>query len=536
MTLKSKQSIIELPTSYADKLGLLYTNNVSIEHKKALGQYFTPIEVAKLMAQFYHLDKEKIRILDPGCGIGILSCALIEFISDNFPNVKEIEVTVFETDLDILPYTEKCFSYLGKWLHRKGILLTQFVCVNDFILHNASVLENQPNSEEMFDVVICNPPYFKIAKDDPINKAAKSIIHGQTNIYSIFLILSGKLLKEGGQLIFITPRSFTSGSYFRLFREIFFSMIDFENIHLFDSRKEAFGRDKVLQENIVISCKKNTKFLNQLSIPFKEKKSINISVSNGLDDLGNRKSKHYSIDQLVDLKSYQKNLHIPTSSKDDKVISLFKSWKFKLKDFNISISTGKVVAHRAADYLIRNEINGCVPLFWLNNVEKMKFTWPITKFAKNKEKLQYILNNKATKSILIENKDYIFLRRFSSKDDHSKLIASYYFKSRFEKYKMIGVENHLNYIYRDKGKLLKSEILGISALLNSKLFDVYFRTFNGNINVSATELREIPLPDIKIIKKIGLMIGGDTFDQVYIDKIIGKIFKIDLKDLQLWMS
>jgi len=40
--------------------------------------------------------------------------------------------------------------------------------------------------------------------------------------------------------------------------------------------------------------------------------------------------------------------------------------------------------------------------------------------------------------------------------------------------------------------------VGICALLNSTLFDNYFRTFNGNINVSATEVREIPLPPLKI--------------------------------------
>ncbi|HCN85270.1 MAG TPA: hypothetical protein DIT07_16870, partial [Sphingobacteriaceae bacterium] len=38
---------------------------------------------------------------------------------------------------------------------------------------------------------------------------------------------------------------------------------------------------------------------------------------------------------------------------------------------------------------------------------------------------------------------------------------------------------------------------------NSALFDSYFRIFNGNVNVSATELREIPLPALETIKEIG---------------------------------
>ncbi len=43
----------------------------------------------------------------------------------------------------------------------------------------------------------------------------------------------------------------------------------------------------------------------------------------------------------------------------------------------------------------------------------------------------------------------------------------------------------------------------LCALLNSNLFDTYFRIFNGNVNVSATELREIPLPPLETIQEIG---------------------------------
>lgn len=532
----SKAEVAELPSIYADKLGLQYTNKVSIDHKKSLGQYFTPIEVAKLMSQFCSVSQDKINILDPGCGVGILSCTLVEFICEKFPNIKEIHIKAFETDINVLPYTEKSFAYLGEWLHNRGVLLTQFICVNDFIMHNAAVLENISSDEELFDVVICNPPYFKIAKNSPINIAAKSIIYGQTNIYSIFLILSVRLLKEHGQLIFITPRSFTSGSYFRLFRQILFSFVEFKNIHLFDSRRDAFGRDSVLQENIVVSCFKHTKTKEQLSFPFTEKKIVSISISNGVSDIDQRKEKKYEINELINFESEQQILHIPTSTKDDRAIKLFKSWTNNLKDFNIQISTGKVVAFRSLHWLKDVPDMDCVPLIWLNNVDKMLFSWPIKKFPKGKKKPQYILVENASKSILVKNLDYIFLRRFSSKDDHSKLIATPYFAKDLTDYKFIGIENHLNYIYNIKGDFGKSELLGLSVLLNSKLFDVYFRTFNGNINVSATELREIPLPDIKIIKKIGKMVENENFTQDLVDKIVQKTFNIDLKELQLWIT
>jgi adenine-specific DNA-methyltransferase len=71
-------------------------------------------------------------------------------------------------------------------------------------------------------------------------------------IYAIFMAISARLLKENGELIFITPRSYASGSYFKLFREYFFKIIEIDNVHLFVSRKDTFNRDKVLQETVII--------------------------------------------------------------------------------------------------------------------------------------------------------------------------------------------------------------------------------------------------------------------------------------------
>src|SRR5690554_7864652 len=68
----------ELPSYFADRVGAAYASSVSQQHKKENGQFFTPIEIAGLMASYSDFDGDSIRILDPGCGSAVLSCALIE--------------------------------------------------------------------------------------------------------------------------------------------------------------------------------------------------------------------------------------------------------------------------------------------------------------------------------------------------------------------------------------------------------------------------------------------------------------------------
>lgn len=526
-----KSNIDELPSSYADRLGVKYTSIVTTDHKKTLGQYFTPLKVANFMAEFGSVNNTNIRILDPGCGIGILSCSLIETLVLKNANIKEIHLVAFESDSAVLPYTELCYKYLYTWLEEKGVVFSYFLCKNDFILHNSAIFKGTGYvDEEKYDLIITNPPYFKLNKEDERTVAAKPIISGQTNIYTIFLMISVRLLAEYGKLIFITPRSFTSGSYFKLFREKFLSMVDLTNIHLFVSRKEAFGRDKVLQENIIVVADKRKAILEgQLPIDFPNQivPRICISHSYGVNDLEGRTSKEFAIRELVNLDSNQKIIHIPIAANDERAIQIFQLWENNLGSYNLKVSTGPVVDFRSLDYITEEPVTDSVPLLYLHNIKKMLFEWPLKKRSKGKVKGGYIRYTELSASRLVPNKDYILMRRFSSKDDNSKLIAAPYFARSLPEYLYIGLENHLNYIYKKDGTFTEAEILGLAGLLNSRLFDTYFRTFNGNINVSATELRDLPLPSLADITNIGRAIARlDEYNQDGIDQIVEKHFNI----------
>lgn len=500
------------PSEYAEKIGLEYSNSTSTEHKKESGQFFTSKKISDFMGNLAQPKSDKISILDPGCGTAILSCSLIEKLIEKY-FIKEINLSLFETDKIIIEETEKVISFLKNWLLEKRIKLNVKIEQTDFILFNADVFSNNTlfgnDAVQKYDFIISNPPYFKISKSDKRAQVAKELVYGQPNIYSLFMGISAKLLKPNGELIFITPRSFAAGNYFKAFRNSFFKNVSISNIHIFESRNKMFKNDNVLQENIILRATKE------------KSATINITVTSCAKDLNKPQKYYYKTEELIDSNSKENILFIPSNSLEAKTINVFRQWQNTLNDYNIQISTGPVVAFRCNDFLISDLTLkvSVAPLVWLHNIKEMEFVYPLKKGTKQ----SYIIDSEESRKVLLKNKNYILIRRFSSKDDKSRLVCCPYFASD-SKYERIGIENHINYVYRPNGELSEEEIWGISALFSSKLFDTYFRTFNGNTQVGASELKQIKMPPLEKIIMIGKILKA-TFQptKIEIENIINNV-------------
>jgi len=505
----------ERPSHFAERLGNLYSIESVQKDKKHKGQFFTPFTISDFMGGLASTTESKeIEVLDPGCGCAILSCSLIEHLVKS-SNLISISLDVYETDNKVINYTKSSISYLGHWLNGQNIKFKSEIIQDDFILSNINIISDSIFTSEVkpqYDYIISNPPYFKLGKDDSRTKACLNIINGQTNIYSLFMAVSSRLLKEGGEMIFITPRSFASGRYFQSFRNDIFNRLSLTFIHLFNTRKDTFAKDDVLQELIISKLSSKN-----------DSSEISISYSNGISDLGEAKVREYPKNEIIDTNTPEKIIYLPVNDREDRILNLFKSWDGNMEKYGLRISTGPVVSFRAYESIAETQSDDTVPLFWLHNVVKMLADHPIQK----KDKGQFIKVSPGTMPILLPNKNYILLRRFSSKDDDSRLIAAPYF-GNMSKYEYVGIENKLNYIYRQGNHLKRDEAIGLSALLDSKLFDTFFRTFNGNINVSATELRMMPLPPIETIREIGQrIILHNNYSIEFIEEVIKDYFNIN---------
>mgnify|MGYP003826560699 CR=1 FL=1 len=123
---------------------------------------------------------------------------------------------------------------------------------------------------------------------------------------------------------------------------------------------------------------------------------------------------------------------------------------------------------------------------------------------------------------MLLNNNYVLIKRFSSKEGRRRLNAGALLKDMIDSY-YIALENHVNYIYRIEGELTEHEAYGITAILNSKIYNIYFQIINGSTQVNASELLELPLPSIEKIRSIGKFAEENSIDNfIEIEKLVGK--------------
>ena len=84
-----------------EKERISHAVETSVNHKESLGQYFTPYPIAKFMSSLFPATDKKIKLLDPGAGIGTLSCSFMERIVNEKWNTPEIHVSAYDIDKDV---------------------------------------------------------------------------------------------------------------------------------------------------------------------------------------------------------------------------------------------------------------------------------------------------------------------------------------------------------------------------------------------------------------------------------------------------
>ena len=462
---------------------LTHAVNTAIEHKSRFGQYFTPYPIARFMASLFPAADQKIRLLDPGAGIGTLACSLLERIQQEQWNVPDILVSAYDIDTSVLPTLDKNIAQASARLNNVDYEIVS----EDFLAKTA--FEYTWSINRTYTHVIMNPPYKKIATHSSERRSARIFGVETVNLYSAFIGAAIALTENAGYIVAIIPRSFCNGVYYKPFREFILKHCAIKHIHLFESRNKAFKDESVLQENIVIMLQKNVK-----------QETVKISYCSDKSFVDFR-TFDADFNRIINPSDTEKYLHIPADNNASAKNFLVSS---NLKDLHINVSTGPVVDFRKRESLLQDYQCGAYPLLYPIHLRNFHVEWP-----KQSKKPNAILYSEDVSKLLFPKGFYVAVKRFSTKEETKRIVASLITPQDFIT-DGIAFENHLNIFHINKTSLSEDIAYGLICWLNSMYIDKHFRLFSGHTQVNATDLRNIPYPAMQKLKELGKRLQQST--------------------------
>lgn len=447
--------------------------------KAALGQYMTPAPIATFMASLFPKTFTAFHLLDAGAGEGSLTRAFLKarcHTDNSFPHG---EVSLFECDADMARKLEKNIIQAVE-----GRPITPHIHHTDFIEYASRLVLHK---ERPFTHAILNPPYKKISSHSAHRALLRDAGIETVNLYTAFVALSLALLRPGGTLVAIIPRSFCNGPYYRPFRQYILRHAAIRRIHLFTSRTEAFKADKVLQENVILVLERDA-----------EQNTLNVSTSkNG--EMDEYREARYPFEEVVRPGDPELFIHVPDSQGEQ---GSFSGAARSLKSLGIEVSTGPVVDFRLKEYLRAMPQTDDAPLLYPGHFNG-ETKWPREDFKKPNA----VARCPETIKWLYPNGHYVIVRRLSSKEEKRRVVAYHVQPDDFPGQPYLGFENHLNVFHRRKQGLSPDLAHGLALYLNSGFVDGLFRRFNGHTQVNATDLRSLPYPSTDTLEALGRWAG-----------------------------
>lgn len=449
--------------------------------KVAHSTVFTPASIAELMAARFNVGGAvELRLLDPGSGGGALLEALIRRLLGE-PTVRRIWAEAFEVNAELAYYTRAKLATLRKAADATKIALDYTVAREDFLFEKWNNTRGNASKGDEYDMIIMNPPYFKIRRDSGHSRLAAAVVHGQPNIYALFLVLGLRLLRPGGQMVAICPRSWLSGQYFSRPRRELLSTASLRSVHAFESRNRAFGGSGVLQETAVFHLVREEVASGS---------NVQIDVTKGLEDLADPTT--FTVPwKLLAPEGSRGVVRLPESAAQVAALRELGGRRTRMTNLGLRVSTGPVVAFRAAKYL-REVPHGDpreVPMIWIGDVRQGAVQW---KGVPNPRHPPVITRTPESAKLVVRGDDMVLVRRFSAKEDARRVVAAFVRRGALGDY--VGLENHLNVIRGFRGP--EGGRLGeaLARYLNSQLVDAYIRAVSGTTQVNAADLRALPLP------------------------------------------
>jgi adenine-specific DNA-methyltransferase len=474
------------------------TQQLDSRKRADLGQYLTPDGLAGFLASMFEPRDSPCTFLDPGAGVGSLSAAFVSRWKSE--SQLPLNITACEIDESLhcdLQATLNSCAYSGD----VDVLLEKQDFIEWAALRVGGLLFS-PSAQ--FTHILMNPPYKKIGRDSYEQRVLRLAGIRVPNLYAAFLALGVRLLAPGGQMVAITPRSFANGPYFKSFRRDLLAHGTLRKIHVYEERDVAFQDSAVLQENIVFLVERGA-----------AKTGVQVTSSS----VGSRMSKERLVpyDEVVHPNDSEHFIHLTPCDEDAQVASSISSLPETVGSLGLSVSTGRVVDFRSKDFLRDEYDESTVPLVYPTHLFGGGLRWP-----KVGKKPNALVNCAETQRLLLPAGSYVLVKRFSSKEERRRVVAS-----RVNKGDLPGdhwaFENHLNVFHRVGEGMEDSLALGLVVWLNSTAVDTAFRQFSGHTQVNATDLRNMKYPTIAQLTSLGQRAGTSNLSQEKTDALVADL-------------
>lgn len=477
--------------------------------RKEHGIYYTPPYIVdyivrntlgELLKRKRPNEIEKIRVLDPACGSGSFLIKSFDILNEYWKEkdkdyaqaqldttgqgttftrkTKILQNNIFGVDLDKQAVEIAQLNLLLKIAekgHRLPLLQQNIKCGNSLIDDPTVAGDKYFKWEEKFevilneggfDVVIGNPPYVRPHKMDKKDKEFfwKNLktFKAKSDLYSCFMEKGINLLREGGLFSFIVPHTWTSLESFYEIRK--YILENCKVLKLVRLPKKVF-QDATVETTIFILAKE----------PNKKNRDNNKIVVEALNEKGDITFvKKFTQSQITN--NYLYNFELYTEEYANKILYKVKQTGERLDnliDFFYGLKTGD-----DHNFLFDEPKN--------NECKKLLRSKDIGRYVKEfKGKYVWYVPN-----LMIRNKK---TARPGSKErfETEKIVVA-----RMGKQVVATYDDEAYYV-KDAMLLLKkseeSNLKYITAILNSKLINYYYKNYFITIDVLKNALLELPI-------------------------------------------
>ncbi|BBU68744.1 Eco57I restriction-modification methylase domain-containing protein [Fluviibacter phosphoraccumulans] len=455
------------------------------EKRKSSSMYFTP---PRLTGRLLDCVEARIAIesgplIDPACGGGaFLAPAAIRIVEKLEAKGLRSEAILSHLEANVFGCeTDEFLCWLSAAFLRMAVAKTIKDAGREptFTILQGDGLKLFEAREQGFQVVLCNPPYRKMTQTElePYLNSYSDVVKGQPNLYSLFIRRTTQLLSPGGVGAVLTPMSFLSGQSFAPLRKMLIERGKVEQLDLIHDKDGIFLSAE--QDTVI------TTWRNRTATASEKATQVFCLESQGKFDFAG----------TLHLSTEPTPWPVPRHASDKELSLLFDGTKTTLDNYGYHARTGALVYHRdkrprflSSEQAINPK--ALMPLIWSKNIS------PDGEFSLNRvsspSKERFVDMGEANAAGAIR-KPAVVLQRVSSTEQPRRLVGAAVPAELFTEFGGVVGENHVCFLEQaDSECEISPELL--AQILRTTTVDRVFRCISGATNVSAYELKHLPLP------------------------------------------